>query len=92
MRQSKYFQERNRINAWFNRPKYRIWKYLLFADAAALILLLLATTVWIDSLSWQAVMIMRGCAGILGIVLVVLAAIYYYLVYRDYIRHRFGGR
>lgn len=87
-----YFHERDSINAWFKRPKYRLWKRLIIGVAIALILLILATIVWMNSLSWQAVMIMRGCAGILGIIFVVLCGIYYYLVYKDYIRHRFGPR
>ncbi len=92
MKQKNYFQERENLNAWFNLPKYRIWKYLIFADATALILLILTTIIWMNGLSWQAVMIMRGCAGVLGIIFIALGAIYCYLVYKDYIRHRFNPR
>ncbi|MCM1077827.1 MAG: hypothetical protein NC411_10775 [Bacteroides sp.] len=91
MRQNNYFQEREKINVWFKRPKFMIWKYLMIGDAVALIFLMLATIIWMDSLSWQAVMIMRGCAGILGIILVMIGAVYYYLVYKDYIHHRFDS-
>lgn len=92
MKEDKFIAERDRLNAWFKRPKYRIWKYIIIGDATALFLLLLATIVFMDILSWNAVMIMRGCAGVLGIGFVVLAAMFYYLVYRDYIKHRFDPR
>lgn len=92
MKPHNYFQERDSINAWFKLPKYRIWKYLIIGDSIVLILLILATIIWMNSLSWQAVAVMRGCAGVLGIIFVVLGGIYYYLVYKDYIRHRFDPR
>lgn len=92
MKQRHSFEERDSINAWFKLPKYRIWKYLIIGDAIALILLILATIIWMDSLAWQTVMVLRGCAGVLGIIFVVIAAIYYYLVYKDYIANRFDPR
>ena len=45
-----------------------------------------------DSLAWQTVMVLRGCAGVLGIIFVVIAAIYYYVVYKDYIANRLDPR
>lgn len=45
-----------------------------------------------DSLAWQTVMVLRGCAGVLGIIFAVIAAIYYYVVYKDYIANRFDPR
>lgn len=92
MKQSKYYKERENINAWFRLPRYRIWKYLIIGDASAIVSLVLATIIWMDRLEWQTVMIMRGCAGVLGAILAVLLATYYYLVYRDYIRDRFTPR
>lgn len=67
MKQRHSFEERDSINAWFKLPKYRIWKYLIIGDAITLILLILATIIWMDSLAWQTVMVLRGCAGVLGV-------------------------
>lgn len=92
MKQRNSFQERDNINAWFKLPKYRIWKYLIIGDGITLILLILATIIWMDSLAWQTVMVLRGCAGVLGIIFVVIAAIYCYVVYKDYIANRFRGK
>lgn len=86
---SNYLQERNSINEWFKLPKYRVWKYILIGIAIAIMLLLTSTLIWMDSLKWQTKMAMRGCAGALAIIFVVIAAIYYYIVYKDYIKHRF---
>lgn len=92
MKRRHSFQERDNINAWFKLPKYRIWKYFIIGDAITLILLVLATIIWMDSLTWQTVMVLRGCAGVLGIIFVVIAAIYCYVVYMDYIANRFDPR
>ena len=92
MRGNNYFRERDGINAWFKLPKFRVWKYLAIGVGIAIIILMLSTIVFKDSLTLRAVLIMRGCAGVLGLVFVVLAAIYYYLVYNDYVKHRLGQR
>ncbi len=88
----KYGHERQSINEWLNRPKYRVWKYSAIGIACVIFLLLMSTVIWMDSLQWRSVMILRGCAGALAILLFVICAIYYYIAYNDYIRHRFNPR
>lgn len=90
MKTDKYLEERDNINAWFNRPQYRKWKYTIIGVASIIVLIMVSMLIWMDSLTQQIIMIMRGCAGALGILFVILCAIYCYIVYRDYIRDRFG--
>lgn len=92
MKPEKHFQERENINEWFKRPKYRIWKYLGIGIGIAIIVLLTVGIIWMDSMSWRTVLVIRGCAGALAIIFCVLMLIYYYIVYKDYIRHRFDPK
>lgn len=92
MKVDKWFQERENINEWFKRPKYKIWKYVLIGIAITIVLLIMATIIWMDNLTWQAVMVMRGCAGVLGIFFIAIYAIFYYMAYKDYIQHRYDRR
>lgn len=52
------------------------------------ILLLLSLTIWCDSFSMKATLLLRGCVGIFAIISVIFATIYYYRVNSAYWRNR----
>lgn len=88
-----FLEEREKINAWFGRPKYKKWRYALHAIAVALLLLIVAPFILPAGTPWRTMMVIRGCAGVLGISFIIVAALYYYIVYKDYWRSRFtSGR
>ncbi len=89
---NRYLRERDSINKWFRHPKYRVWKYLMFVLAACITLLLMATIFLKDSLPWQGLVLMRGCAGVLAILFVAIGGVGYYIGYKEYIQGRFNRR
>ncbi len=88
----RHFEERDRINEWFKQPKYRVWKYVLIGIGVVNLLVILSMIIWIDSMKWETMMILRGCAGAIAIIFVCVCAVFYYIVYKDYIQHRYENR
>ncbi len=78
-----YFEHRQELNEAFDKysrtAANRKLKYTAWGFIAAAIVLLLVAAFMMDQLSWEAVCIMRGCAGVFAVIFVVLIGI---LVYR----------
>lgn len=85
---NKYFQEREELNNLYNAPEYRRLKYCAFAFIAVAICLLLAISIWSDKISVNAMLVMRGCAGVCAIIFVVIVGILSYRVNKQHVNNR----
>lgn len=89
---NRYIQQRNNMSEWFRRLIHREWKYSAIGFGVATLLMMLTTGLMLDKVSWHTMMVMSGCIGALAIIFVIICAIYYCKVYKDYISHRFDPR
>lgn len=84
----KFMEEHEDMNNLYHAPKYRKLKYWALAIITTVILLLFATTIWTEELSPNALLIIRGCAGLGAIIYVVLVGILTYRVNSQHIKNR----
>lgn len=70
------------------RPEFRRLKFWTYAMAAAGIVLLFVMLLWIDSMSWTMLLVMRGCTGLFLLAFIILAVILKYRINAEYLRNR----
>lgn len=78
----KIMEEREDMNNLYHAPKYRKLKYWALAIITTVILLLFATIIWMEELTPNALLIIRGCAGLGALIFVVLVGVLTYRVNR----------
>ena len=79
---------REEIGRLYDAPANRRLKYWALAAAAVSILLMAAIGIWIGDLPRQALLLMRGFAGVFAIVFVILVGILAYRVNTQYLKNR----
>lgn len=84
----KYLREQEETRNLYNAPENRRLKYCAIAIITFVIILLLSMTIWIDEISSNALLIMRGCAGLGATLFVVIVGILAYRVNKQYISNR----
>lgn len=80
--------QHDEIKKLYNSPANKRLKYCALAAILVSIALMLAMIIWIDRLSYKAILIMKGCAGIGAIIFVVLIGILIYRVNSKYIQQK----
>lgn len=76
---------RDELNKLYNKPANRKIKYCALVAISITIALMLAMLIWREQLSYRNILLMRGLAGLLAIIFVVLCGILVYRVNREYI-------
>lgn len=76
---------RDDLNKLYNKPANRKIKYCALVAISITIALMLAMLIWREQLSYRNILLMRGFAGLLAIIFVVLCGILVYRVNREYI-------
>ncbi len=76
---------RDELNKLYNKPANRKIKYCAVVAISITIALMLAMLIWREQLSYRNILLMRGFAGLLAIIFVVLCGILVYRVNREYI-------
>lgn len=85
---NRYLQEHEELNNLYNAPENRRLKHIAIAIITIVIVLLLSITIWIDDISTNAMLIMRGCAGFGAAMFVVIVGIMSYRVNKKHIINR----
>lgn len=87
----RYFDNKREIDEAFEKylqtPANRRLKHIAFGAITIAIALLLTMTFFGDDISWTVMLIMRGCAGVLAIVFVILISILSYRANSSYIHN-----
>ena len=83
-----YLREREELRNLYNAPENRRLKYWAIVIIAIVIVLLLSIIIWADKISTNAMLIMRGCAGLGALSFVVIVGILSYRVNEKYISDR----
>lgn len=81
-------QERREMEKYYHTPANLRLKYAALTVIVVAIVLILIPIFWMDSISTQVQLLMRGCAGLCGLVFIVLVAILLYRVNTAYWQHR----
>lgn len=81
------YMDRNKLNKLYNSPVNKRLKRIAICVIVLAITLLITCIFALDSISWQLLLFMRGCAGLLAVIFVVLVGILVYRVNSAYIRH-----
>lgn len=76
--QEKYYREKANLRL----------KYAAVISITISVILMIATVIWLDSISTGMLLFMRGCAGLFAIIFVVLAAILVYRVNASYLKDK----
>ena len=84
----KYLREREELRGLYNAPENKRLKYCAITIIAIVIILLLSMTIWIDRISANAILIMRGCAGLGATLFVIVVGILSYRVNKQHISNR----
>ena len=84
----KFFIHREELNQRYKSSKYKRLKYTALGFFIAGIVLFAIMIVFMDSLSDWMYLFLRGCAGVLALIGVIIYAIYVYRINRDYERER----
>ena len=79
-------EDRNKIA---QLPANRKLKYLALAIISVSIVLLLVMLIWFESLSREAFLIMRGCAGLFAILFAIIVTIYLYRINKTFNKQRY---
>ena len=85
---NRYLQDRAELIALYNAPENRPLKYFAITIIAIVIVLLLSITIWNNDISTNAMLIMRGCAGLGATLFVVIVGIISYRVNKKHIINR----
>lgn len=76
---------RNELRKLYNTPANLRLKRIALCVIGVAITMMISMIFLVDKVSWQLLYFMRGCAGVLAIVFVVVVAILVYRVNRAYI-------
>ena len=77
--------DREELRKLYNTPANVILKRIALCIIGMAIAIMISMIFLVDKVSWQLLYFMRGCAGVLAIVFVVIVAILVYRVNRAYI-------
>lgn len=77
--------DRDELRKLYNTPANLRLKRMALCVVGVAIAILISMIFLVDKVSWQLLYFMRGCAGVLAIVFVVIVAILVYRVNRAYI-------
>lgn len=69
----------------YNTPENLRLKRIALCVIGAAIAILISMIFLVDKVSWQLCYFMRGCAGVLAIIFVIIVTVLVYPVNRDYI-------
>lgn len=73
-------------------PKNRKLKYLAYFFISVGIALLIIMIIWYDNLSREALLFMRGCAGLFAIFFAIVVTIYLYRINTAFHNQRYKAR
>lgn len=79
------YMDREELKRLYNTPANLRLKHIALCVIGVAIAILVSMIFLVDKVSWQLLYFMRGCAGVLAIVFVVIVAILVYRVNRAYI-------
>ena len=79
------YMDREELKRLYNTPANLRLKHIALCVIGVAIAILISMIFLVDKVSWQLLYFMRGCAGVLAIVFVVIVAILVYRVNRAYI-------
>lgn len=88
----KFLANREDLNQRYKSPQYKSLKYTAIGFFVADMILLATMTVIFDSLSDWWYLFLRGCAGLLGLVGLIISAVYIYLINRDFVHDKYIRR
>lgn len=81
-------QQRDELNKLYNTRANLRLKYIAIGIMAVGIAIMLAIIIWMDQISREMMLLMRGCVGICAIVFVILCGIPVYRVNSAYWQQR----
>jgi len=77
--------DREKLRKLYNTPANLRLKHIALSVIGVAIAILISMIFLVDKVSWQLWHIMRGCAGVLAIIFVIIVTVLVYRVNRDYI-------
>lgn len=77
--------DREELKKIYNKPANLRLKHIALCIIGVAIAILISMIFLIDKVSWQLWYFMRGCAGVLAIIFVIIVAVLVYRVNRAYI-------
>lgn len=84
--------EKDKLNELYKTPVNKRLKYIAMCIIGLAIALLITSIFMIESISWRLLCFMRGCAGLLAIVFVIIVGILVYRGNSAYIRQNRNHR
>ena len=75
-----------------NSPANRKLKYVALSLISVGIALLLIILIWFESLSREAILVMRGCTGLFAIFFAIVVTIYLYRINTAFHKQRYKAR
>lgn len=79
---------REELNKLYKTPANLKLKYIALCVIGVAIALMIACIFLMDTISWRLLLFMRGCAGVLAFIFIVLVAILIYRVNSAYLKNR----
>lgn len=83
-RLEKFLVNREKLNQRYKSPKYKTLKYTALGFFIADIILFAIMIVVMNNLSEWWYLFLRGCAGVLALIGVIIYVVYIYRINRDY--------
>lgn len=77
--------DKEELKKLYNKPANLRLKHIALCDIGVAIAILVSMIFLVDKVSWQLWYFMRGCAGVLAIIFVIIVSVLVYRVNRDYI-------
>lgn len=84
--------DRNELGKLYNSPENLRLKRIALCVIGAAAAILIITIFILDRISWQLLCVLRGCAGILAVIFVVIVTVLVYRVNKAYISGRRSGK
>ncbi len=88
----KFLVNREELNQRYKSPKYKHLKYTAFGFFVACIIMYAIMIIAMDNMSDWWFLFLRGCAGALALVGVIIYVVYVYRINRDYERDKYIRR
>lgn len=80
-----YHMDREELKKFYNTPANLRLKHIAICVIGVAIAILISMIFLVDKVSWQLWYFMRGCAGVLAIIFVIIVTVLVYRVNRAYI-------
>lgn len=80
-----YHMDREELKKLYNTPANLRLKHIAICVIGVAIAILISMIFFVDKASWQLWYFMRGCAGVLAIIFVIIVTVLVYRVNRAYI-------